>query len=599
MSEKWRVKRSDGSIYGPVDTETLKKWVQEARIGAGDHILPEGGNNWQPCRYVSQFADMFPKETVSAGSQKKSSKKPIIAVVIILLVAFGGYFLFKSGVIGSIASKISEVTKAEKTVEETISPESVAGKTKPKAARRKSDPALNAKLFEAIKSEDIHKIRELIDKGADVNAKDQYKRSALWCALKNPFFRRFNLDQKTKEAKESFRKSKEITLLLIEKGADVNVKETEYEKTVLHGAASCGQKDIVKAAIDKGADINARIRWGGETPLHYAFFNAGRDDDDARLEIVKLLVDSGANANIKTKEGQTPIKLAERCGMKACANYMRKHGKKGPVVQVAKTEYTHITSAAVANRLDAIKYLLKKGVDINQAGEDGTALHIAVRKKYTDIVKFLVENGADINKKNRDGMTPLVIAQSKDLMDIMKLLINKGADVNVKDPWSRSTPLHHAVSKGDREMVELLLSKGAETKVKTKHGGTPFEFAMDRYDRDIIKLLIKSGADVNAEVRVGFPLLVALNKEDPEMAKLLISKGADVNITSNSDNSKIRPLHHAVMGGHKDLVKLMLEKGADVNAKDSAGRTAMGYARYTNAKVRNEITALLRKHGAK
>jgi len=657
MKERWNVKKADGKVYGPVDTGTMREWIQGDRVAPEDYLSPEGTENWQSAKSLPQFADLFSQKTAtaaktvptdkrrcpgcdkiypefivicvdcginlitgrplspelrvaaslstSASTRKTFSWKLITGIAISLLMLIGGYLFLKSGVTTSTLSKVkkemSKATEADKTsVGKKLVKRQKPKIVKSKVTKQKPVFALNAKLFEAIKSEDIHKIRELIDKGADVNAKDQYKQSALWCALMNPFSRKFNLDHKTKEAQESFRKSKEITMLLIEKGADVNVKETEWKKTVLHNAASFGWKDIVKAAIDKGADINARIRWTGETPLHYAFFNAGSADDNARLKTVKLLIDNGADPNIKTKEGETPIKMAECYGMKACANYMRKYGKKGPVVQVAKTEYRFLTGAARANRLDAIKYLLQKGVDINQAGDDGTALHIALAKKYTDIAKFLIENGADINAKNKDGATPLLIAQSRDLMDIMKLLINKGADINVKDPWYRSTPLHHAVSKGDKEMVELLLSKGAETKVKTKHGGTPFEFAMDRYDRDIIKLLIKSGADVNAEVRVGFPLLVALNKEDPEMAKLLISRGANVNITSNSDNSKITPLHLAVTGGYKDLVQLMLEKGADVNAKDSAGRNAMGWARSAKPpKVQNEIMALLRKHGAK
>ena len=58
---------------------------------------------------------------------------------------------------------------------------------------------------------------------------------------------------------------KEVAELLIDSGADVNVKDA-IGQTPLHGAAVWGHKEVAEQLISKGADVNAKLK-GGETPL--------------------------------------------------------------------------------------------------------------------------------------------------------------------------------------------------------------------------------------------------------------------------------------------------------------------------------------------
>ena len=142
MSENWRVKRSDGNIYGPVDTETLKTWIREERVSAGDYIAPGDIESWQSAQTMEQFAGLFRAQapptgrrcsgcgnvypdsimictkcginlatgqrlvTKAAPAKKTSAGKPIVIVVLILaILGGGGYLLLKSGILGSIDIK--------------------------------------------------------------------------------------------------------------------------------------------------------------------------------------------------------------------------------------------------------------------------------------------------------------------------------------------------------------------------------------------------------------------------------------------------------------------------------------------------------------
>ncbi|HEA47332.1 MAG TPA: DUF4339 domain-containing protein [bacterium] len=73
----WKVKKADGKVYGPRDTETIKGWIKENIISADDLLSPEGEEKWSPAREIPEFASLFkPLEgsshpTVTVPSGKK------------------------------------------------------------------------------------------------------------------------------------------------------------------------------------------------------------------------------------------------------------------------------------------------------------------------------------------------------------------------------------------------------------------------------------------------------------------------------------------------------------------------------------------------
>jgi ankyrin repeat protein len=96
----------------------------------------------------------------------------------------------------------------------------------------------------------------------------------------------------------------EIAELLIEHGAQVDLKDDKYGSTALQWACGYGHRETAELLIEKGADVNAAEDRFGRTPLHWA---AAR----GHAEVVTLLVKHGADLAVTDKDGKTAKELAE------------------------------------------------------------------------------------------------------------------------------------------------------------------------------------------------------------------------------------------------------------------------------------------------
>ncbi|XP_041756679.1 histone-lysine N-methyltransferase EHMT1 isoform X3 [Coregonus clupeaformis] len=93
-------------------------------------------------------------------------------------------------------------------------------------------------------------------------------------------------------------KHRELVLLLLSRGADVNIRDKE-ENICLHWAALSGSDDIAQILLDARCDLHA-VNVHGDSPLHIA----AREN---QLECVTLLLSQGADVNLKNREGETPL----------------------------------------------------------------------------------------------------------------------------------------------------------------------------------------------------------------------------------------------------------------------------------------------------
>lgn len=95
----------------------------------------------------------------------------------------------------------------------------------------------------------------------------------------------------------------DVAKLLVDRGANINAKDITG-LTPLHVAAFMGHKDMVVFLLEKGVPIESLDNFG-DTPLHVAAYKD-------RPEVFELLLSRGANIAAKNNEGLLPLQLAEK-----------------------------------------------------------------------------------------------------------------------------------------------------------------------------------------------------------------------------------------------------------------------------------------------
>lgn len=71
-NKDWQIKTQEGKIYGPVETETLKKWIQEKRILAEDSVWDENKKEWINIKSIPELKDFF---KTGGKTQEKEGKE--------------------------------------------------------------------------------------------------------------------------------------------------------------------------------------------------------------------------------------------------------------------------------------------------------------------------------------------------------------------------------------------------------------------------------------------------------------------------------------------------------------------------------------------
>jgi uncharacterized protein len=122
-----------------------------------------------------------------------------------------------------------------------------------------------------------------------------------------------------------------------------------------------------------------------------------------------------------------------------------------------------------------------------------TPLIAASMNDRLEVVRYLVSRGVDVNTAENGGRTALYFAAQNNYKSIALFLISRGAEVNTQDSYGQ-TPLHRAAQMGHTEMVKLLVSSKADINAEDKKGKTPFKGALEFDKRDTAKALLDLGA---------------------------------------------------------------------------------------------------------
>ena len=466
------------------------------------------------------------------------------------------------------------------------------------------------KLFTAVKANDISKVNEALEEGADVKAVDSNDWTALRWSIENG-----NTD---------------IAKALIDKGTDVKAKD-KTTFTPLMYAASGGHTDIVKALIAKGADVNAEDD-NGATALMLAARNG-------HTSTVEALMAEGANVDAEDTDGDTALSLATDNGHTGIVNLLSEAEGETPTEQ--------LFTAVAANDVEALKQAIAGGADTEAKDSEGyTPLQFAVIAEKPEAIKALIQGGANPDTIWKYGFTALRLAVQYKKIESLKAMIEAGAVT----PGPAGIALRIAAKSGPLEALESLLANDVvleQIDSKSSRGGnTALMIALDRQisrkqslreSIEFTRALITAGADVNLKNNAGqTALLIAAKwgnedvviellkadpqpelevkdtprgtkalrqfviKNKPKAVQALVNAGARFNdlqgdlypsrpidiarqrkfneiitILQTALDALYEKLFYAVEANDVGAVTDALKKGADVNAKDDEGYTAL------------------------
>jgi ankyrin repeat protein len=388
----------------------------------------------------------------------------------------------------------------------------------------------------------------------------------------------------------------------------------------LYCAALCGFYDLVKhLSIKDPQHINA-ICGQYRVPLLAAL-------SQDHVEIAELLLEHGANADVRETTGQNILFMAISMShpkLVDIARFLLKHG--ADVNTRDDTLSSSLHQAEFYGHFEVAQMLIEHEADVNSQDYNGkTPMHTLFESlspwtsyyKEDDVVnhaRLLLEHGAEVNRQDNDDETLLHLAMGQDLFKLSGILLEHGADANAENTNGK-TPLHmlseswfHINDEGDAVNLTLLLLKhGAEVNRPDEDNETPLHLAIGQYQFELARILLEHGADANAENNNSETPLRILSEswidisdklDAVNLALSLLKHGAEVNRPDEDNNT---PLHLAIGRHLFQLAEILLEHGADANAENNNGKTPLRIL--SGSRISDEddvlnLTVLLLKHGA-
>jgi ankyrin repeat protein len=342
----------------------------------------------------------------------------------------------------------------------------------------------------------------------------------------------------------------DVLRTLLDRGADVNARERWYGETALIWAAAENHSEAVRLLIERGAAPDARstlldvprqkrrsgqsvLSLGNWTPLMYA----AREN---AVEAGRALVSGGADLDLTDPDGATPLVIAIINANYEFAAFLLDAGANPNVVD---------TEAAMGP--------LYAAIDMHRlaVGHGRPNPRPAGVLDSVDIVRMLLERKADPNAKLKApimqrhhtagdgalgaGATPLMRAAKSGDVEVLKLLLAVGADPALTLPnrtnalmfaaglgWRDGSPAAPSFDQGTPEeaveAIQLLIGAGLDINATNSNGDTALHVAIaGRASETIVRALIERGANLQAQNKRGQTPLAAASASRKDIAPIV------------------------------------------------------------------------------
>ncbi|TSX03303.1 Tankyrase-1 [Bagarius yarrelli] len=320
----------------------------------------------------------------------------------------------------------------------------------------------------------------------------------------------------------------------------INFKHPQTHETALHCAVASPhpkRKQVTELLLRKGANVNEKNK---ELTEMFCVLMSGQAERSVCRELM----------NAVDTLGQTALHRAALAGHLQTCRLLLSYGADPAVVSLQG-----FTAAQMGN--EAVQQILNENIPVRNSDVDYRLLE-AAKAGDLDTVKQLC-SAQNVNCRDLEGRhsTPLHFAAGYNRVAVVEYLLHHGADVHAKDKGGL-VPLHNACSYGHYEVAELL--HGADPTKKNRDGNTPLDMVKEG-DTDIQDLLRGDAALLDAAKKGCLARVQKLcspeniNCRDTQgrnstplhlAAEYLLEHGADVNA---QDKGGLIPLHNAASYG--------------------------------------------------
>ncbi len=437
---------------------------------------------------------------------------------------------------------------------------------------------------------DVDKIQKLINKGINLNKRDEKGRTILFTLVA--------------------KKRLEAIKLLLKNGANLTI-EDNYRKTVLDEAVERSDGIMIRFLLDNGFSINHKNSAGrtifqdvalfGNNKIFQIFMNYSADFtlkdsygrtvlfdavEGGNLTILKDIINNVNNLNILDENHQTVLFRAVLKEDPLIATELILHGIN---VNFLDKDGQNVLFNAIlqgSKNISVIDLLLKKGINLNIVDNyrkniidellyildlqknppkelEGKYKLVTIEKEYMPLAFLFIEQGLEVNKVDENGKTILQREVENQNFTNLEFLIHCGADVNICDEFEKNI-IHKEILKGysNYKMIDFLISHGANIDAR--------DFDEKSVIDDIVEMIA---------VQKGFkkvtPYLLTIIKNDEKydiLLKKVLTYRPNIE-TQRLDGTNI--LFDMVLYNDFETLKTIINYGINLNLKDKRGYTPL------------------------
>ncbi|NXI52963.1 ANR16 protein, partial [Chloroceryle aenea] len=272
-----------------------------------------------------------------------------------------------------------------------------------------------------------------------------------------------------------------------ELGMDLEVVNRDYKRP-LHEAASMGHQECVSYLLGRGVSVDP-LKKADWTPLMMACTRQN-------LEVIKALVEHGANPLLKNKDGWNCFHIASREGHPHVLQYLLDVSPESWDTE-STIKRTPLHTAAMHGCSHAVELLLER-CQYQPDSRDRcgvTPFMDAVQNGHINIARLLLEkHQACPSAVDALGAQSLHRAAVTAQDEAIQFLVSElGIDVNERATALRVPALHYAAKEGHTSTVQTLLSLGADVHAQDGRGRSALHAACAGQQADTARILLRAG----------------------------------------------------------------------------------------------------------